>query len=347
MSWNAGQVLQIPVSDAEDDTRLDRWLKRRFPGLTQGQVEKLLRSGQIRVDGARAKSNTRLKAGQEVRVPPITIDKDKLAERNEARRSKPEHVSQQDAELIRSLVIHEDDDCIILNKPPGLAVQGGTKTARHVDGMSAALVRAGEDKPRLVHRLDRDTSGVLVLAKNAPAAASLGALFRSRELDKIYWAIVLGAPKPLEGQIRGWMIKSTGPGEDKEKMRYAEHGERGAVFSITDYATVSSAGQKAAWMALKPLTGRKHQLRLHMSQLGHSILGDRKYECDREAPTGVGKGLHLHARALRLPRKHGPALEVFAPLPAHIKTSFEVLGFSESEASNPFDTIPEMSKKKH
>lgn len=347
MSWNAGQVLQIPVSEAEDDTRLDRWLKRRFQGLTQGQVEKLLRSGQIRVDGARAKSNTRLKAGQEIRVPPISIDKEKAAERAEARKAKPENISIQDAEFIRSLVIHEDADCIVINKPSGLAVQGGTGTSRHVDALSAALVPAGDDKPRLVHRLDRDTSGVLVLARNAAAAAELAKLFRSRELDKIYWAVVLGVPKPMEGQIRGWMIKAHGPGEDKEKMRYAEHGEKGAVFSITDYALVSNAGQKASWMAMKPVTGRKHQLRLHMSQLGCAILGDRKYTCDRETPSGVAKGLHLHARALRLPRRHGGPVEVVAPLPEHMKTTFEVLGFDERDVVDPFDSIPEMSKKKH
>ena len=165
------------------------------------------------------------------------------------------HVSAADSEFIRSLVIHEDDECVIINKPPGLAVQGGTGTSRHVDAMSAALVGPGEEKPRLVHRLDKDTSGVLVLAKTAPAAASLAKLFRSRELEKIYWAIVLGVPHPREGQIRGWMIKSSGPGGDMEKMRYAKHGEKGAAFSITDYAVVQNVAQRAAWVALKPLSG--------------------------------------------------------------------------------------------
>ena len=346
MSWNEGQVLQIPVSDAEDDTRLDRWMKRRFPGLTQGQVEKLLRSGQIRVDGARAKSNTRLMAGQQIRVPPIKIDSDKIAPRK-GDKSKPMHVSAADSEFIRSLVIHEDDECIIINKPPGLAVQGGTGTSRHVDGMSAALVGAGDEKPRLVHRLDKDTSGVLVLAKTAPSAASLAKLFRSRELDKIYWAIVLGVPHPREGQIRGWMIKSAGPGGDMEKMRYAKHGEKGAAFSITDYAVVQNVAQRAAWVALKPLSGRKHQLRLHMSELGHGIMGDWKYECDRETPNGVGSGLHLHARALRLPRKHGRSVEVVAPMYEHMIKTFDVLGFNEKDVSDPFESVPEMSKKKH
>ena len=342
MSWNEGQVVTIPVPDAEDDTRLDRWLKRRFPGLTQGQVEKLLRSGQIRVDGGRAKSNTRLKAGQEVRVPPIKAD-------NSAREKKadrPSHVSAADAEFIRSLVIYEDKDCIILNKPAGLAVQGGTKTTRHVDGLSGALVPSGAEKPKLVHRLDRDTSGVLVLAKSAPAAAELGKLFRSRDLEKIYWAVVLGQPRPLEGEVRGWMIKSAGPGEDKERMRLAQHGERGAVFSITDYAVVANSGQKAAWVALKPVTGRKHQLRFHMSDMGYAILGDRKYNCDREAPEGVANGLHLHARAIRLPRKSGKPIEVIAPLSPHMEKTFSVLGCNAKDERDPFAAIPPNPKRK-
>ena len=344
MSWNEGQVLLIPVSVAEDETRLDRWLKRRFPGLSQGQVEKLLRSGQVRVDGARAKSNTRLQAGQEVRVPPIKIDKDKAAP-NE-RKSQTASVSPADAEFIRGLVIYEDEECIVLNKPPGLAVQGGTGTSRHVDAMSSALVGAGEDRPKLVHRLDKDTSGVLVLAKSAPAAAALGKLFRSRDLEKIYWAIVAGVPHPVDGQMRSWMVKSAGPGGEMEKMRLCEHGVKNAVFSITDYALVSNAARRAAWMALKPVTGRKHQLRLHMSELGHQILGDNKYTSDQEKPNGIATGLHLHARALRLPRKHGRPIEIVARLPDHMLKTFDVLGFSENEVSNPFETIPEMSKKK-
>lgn len=342
MSWNSGQVLQIPVSEAEDDTRLDRWLKRRFTGLTQGQVEKLLRQGQVRVDGARAKSNTRVQAGQVVRVPPMPTGESRKPKAED----RVEHVSARDAEFIRSLVMYEDDDCIILNKPSGLAVQGGTNTTRHVDAMSPALVGPGEDRPKLVHRLDRDTSGVLVLAKNAPAAASLSKHFRSRSLEKIYWAVVLGMPNPSEGELRGWMVKSTGPGSDKEKMRGAAHGERGAVFAITDYKVVSNAGQRVSWIALKPLTGRKHQLRYQMAEMGYAILGDRKYTCDRPDPEGAPKGLHLHARALRLPRKHGKPIEVIAPMSEHMDKTFEMFGFMAQEAGNPFDTVQPMGRRR-
>ncbi len=342
MSWNKGQVLQIPVGDGEGDVRLDRWLKRRFPGLTQGQVEKLLRKGEVRVDGGRAKSSTRLEVGQVVRVPPMpSSDQNKKREVAE-----DVYVSSKDAELIKSFILYEDEDVYVLNKPSGLAVQGGTKTLRHVDGMANALTKPGQDKPRLVHRLDKDTSGLLVLAKTAQSAATMSKHFRSRDLDKIYWAVITGAPNPSEGELRGWMMKAHGPGQDKELMTAGIHGQKGSVFAITDYKVVSTVGQKACWVALKPSTGRKHQLRYHMSEIGHAIVGDNKYTCDREAPKGVPAGLHLHARALRVPRRHGPDVEVIAPLPQHMKKTFDLFGFHESEAGNPFDTIIPIGRRR-
>jgi 23S rRNA pseudouridine955/2504/2580 synthase len=244
-------------------------------------------------------------------------------------------------------VVHEDADVIVLNKPLGLSVQGGTGTVRHVDGLSRALVAEGEDKPRLVHRLDRDTSGVLVLARTAAGAAAMGKLFRSRELDKIYWAVVLGAPHPPHGEVRSWMIKSMGPGDDKERMRLSRHGEKGAVHAITQYSVVSQAGQKAAWVALKPETGRTHQLRVHMAEIGCAIVGDRKYTCDRPTPGGLGEGLHLHARALRLPpfgaRKRD--LELVADLPPHMVKTFETLGFDASLGEDPFFNLRKAGRR--
>ncbi len=334
MSWNVGQVVNLTVNADEDDTRLDRWLKRKFHGLTQGQVEKACRTGEIRVDGARAKANTRVKAGQSVRVPPMTTAKGREGDEEDRPRAT---VKSSDADMIRSLVIYEDDQIIALNKPSGVAVQGGTGTTRHIDAMSRALVDDTAEKPRLVHRLDRDTTGVLVLAKTVGSANQLGQLFRSRELDKIYWAVTLGVPHPVAGDIRGWMIKSAGPGSDKEKMRTAEQNEKGAVHALTLYSVVQNAGRKAAWVALKPETGRTHQLRFHMAELGTAILGDHKYTCDREVPAGLADGLHLHARALRLPNKGGPPIEIVADLPAHMKKTFEVLGFDEDSAENFFD----------
>ncbi len=342
MSWNKGQVLQIPVPDTENDVRLDRWLKRRFPGLTQGQVEKLLRKGEVRVDGGRAKSSTRLTAGQVVRVPPMPS-----SDQNKKREVADDvYVSPKDAELIKSFILYEDEDVYVLNKPSGLAVQGGTKTLRHVDGMANALTKPGQDKPKLVHRLDKDTSGLLVLAKTAQSAAAMSKHFRSRELDKIYWAVIKGMPNPNEGELRGWMMKAHGPGQDKELMTAGVHGDKGSVFAITDYKVVTSAGQTASWVALKPHTGRKHQLRYHMSEIGHSIIGDNKYQCDRQTPAGTAQGLHLHARALRMPRRHGPDIEIIAPLPDHMQKTFDLFGFHESEAGNPFDTITPIGRRR-
>lgn len=333
MSWNAGQVVNLTVRDDDDDTRLDRWLKRNFHGLSQIQIEKALRKGEIRVDGGRAKSNARLKAGQTVRVPPIATRNDE----NE-RPKKAVRVSSADAEFIRSMVIHEDERVIVLNKPPGIAVQGGTGTSKHIDGLTKALVGADEEKPRLVHRLDRDTSGLLVLAKTAGIAASLGNLFRSRELEKIYWAVLLGVPNPPHAELRGWMKKASGPGGDREKMRSAAHGETGAVHAVTQYSVVSNAGQRASWVALKPETGRTHQLRFHTAEIGCAIVGDRKYTCDRPVPGGLGDGLHLHARALKLPPFGGgkKPLVLEADLAPHMKETFATLGFEPSQAKDPF-----------
>ena len=216
-------------------------------------------------------------------------------------------------------------------------MQGGTGTTRHIDALSRALVDDTAEKPRLVHRLDRDTSGVLVLAKTVGSANRLSALFRSRELDKIYWAVTLGVPHPTSGDIRSYMIKSTGPGDDKEKMRLSTQGEKGSVHALTLYSVVQNAGRKAAWVALKPETGRTHQLRFHMAEIGCAIVGDRKYTCDREVPQGLSDGLHLHARALRLPNPGGPPIEIVAELSPHMQKTFEVLGFETSTVDDFFD----------
>jgi len=315
------------VTLAEAGARFDRWIKRRC-AITQGQIEKLLRTGDIRLDGAKAKASVRLEAGQVVSFPPTL-------ERNEARlrAANQSPAEKRDADFIRSLVIHEDATLIALNKPAGLAVQGGTKQGRHIDGMLDALSLDGY-RPRLVHRLDRDTSGILVLARTPASAARLGELFRGRTLQKVYWAVTVGVPNPRVGQVRSWMVKGTGPGELKEKMQPGRQGEPGARHAITDYAVISQAAQRAAWVALKPETGRMHQLRFHMQELGTPILGDRKYRTEREVPTGCAPGLHLHARALIVPRDRGGPLRLSAPLPKHMIETFATLGFIEAEAGN-------------
>lgn len=322
-------VRHLPVDESEDGVRLDRWFKRRFPHVKHGALERMLRKGEIRVDGGRAKAGTRLEAGQEVRVPPLP-DPDAEPEAGAA-------VPRADANLIRSLVLYRDDDMIALNKPSGLAVQGGSKTRRHIDSMLPALADGG-DRPRLVHRLDRDTSGVLVVARNARSAARLSKLFKGRDVEKTYWAIVLGVPRPREGEIKGHVKKAAGAGKggDREQMTFARHGEDGAQYSLTRYAVIAEAGRRASWIELRPVTGRTHQLRVHMAAAGHAILGDRKYTCDIPAPTGLDARLQLHARSLRLPRADGRVVEIAAPLPEHMAGTFETFGFDPDSYIDPF-----------
>jgi 23S rRNA pseudouridine955/2504/2580 synthase len=320
-------VQSVAVDKDDGVTRIDRWFRRRYPFLTQGQVEKLIRTGQVRVDGARVKASDRVEPGQIVRVPPLPDAAERL----------PPGMSGKDADFVRSLVIHKDADVIVLNKPAGLAVQGGSKTVRHVDGMLDGLKFDSEKKPKLVHRLDRDTSGCLVLARQPRAAAFLGEAFRDRDTDKIYWAIVLGAPRPRIGELRSWMRKAPGTHEaDREMMQSCVQADEGAVHAITQYVVLEEAAQSASWVALRPVTGRTHQLRFHMAELGHAIAGDPKYRCDRDTPNGLDEMLLLHARALRLPHPSGGKLEIVAPMPAHMQAAFEMLGFEEREARDPF-----------
>ncbi|MBL8552052.1 MAG: RluA family pseudouridine synthase [Hyphomonadaceae bacterium] len=324
------KVEQIEVGADEGEVRLDRWLKRRARALTQGQIEKMLRTGQVRVDGARAKANDRLRAGQIVRIPPLPEER------------APGGLSERDAAFAQSLVIHRDDDVIVLNKPAGLATQGGAKTLRHIDALLPALKFEKEEKPKLIHRLDRDTSGCLVLARHPRAAAALAKSFRTREAQKIYWAIVLGTPQPAAGQIRGWMHKapgSAGREADREMMRRCKQNDEGAVFAVTDYVTLQRAGGKASWVAMKPETGRTHQLRFHMAEIGNSILGDGKYTCDRPTPAGLANQLHLHARAIRLPHPTKGVLQASAELPGHMKETMKALGFDPREAKDPFEAF--------
>jgi len=322
-------VQKIPVSADEDDARLDRWFKRRFPHVKHGMLEKMLRKGEIRVDGGRAKSSTRLAEGQEVRVPPLP-DPDAPPRQNA--------VSAKEKAFMRSLVLFEDDRLIALNKPAGLAVQGGSKTTRHIDGMLPAL-GDGENAPKLTHRLDRDTSGVLVIAKTAGEAARLSKLFRSRDLKKIYWAVALGVPRPKQGEIRGRLKKAEGVGRhpDREQMTLADQDDDESQFSLTDYAVISEAAPRASWVALKPVTGRTHQLRVHMAAMGHALLGDRKYECDIPTPGGLDEQLHLHAYSLELPLADGQRMTITAPPPEHMMRTFETLGFDASIYIDPWE----------
>jgi 23S rRNA pseudouridine955/2504/2580 synthase len=319
------EVRTIAVGEGEGGVRLDRWFRRRWPHLSQGQLQKLIRSGQVRVDGARAKADTRLDAGAMVRVPPLP-DAPAPGERK--------GLDDRDVAYAKSLVLYEDEEVLVLNKPSGLAVQGGTKTTRHIDRLLSAWGE-GLERPRLVHRLDRDTSGVLVLGKTPAAAARLSGAFARRRAQKTYWALVAGQPKPGEGVLELPLVKK-GVG-DREMVVPADPKEPGAEPAETEFVTISRAGQRVTWMALRPHTGRTHQLRAHMLAMGHPILGDPKYGNEAAAALSEGLKLQLHARRLTLPHPSRGTLILEAPLSPEMKAGFARFGFDEHEADpEPF-----------
>ncbi|HSO48099.1 MAG TPA: RluA family pseudouridine synthase [Rhizobiaceae bacterium] len=325
-------VDNITVAADETGMRLDRWFKSHYPGLGFGQLQKLLRSGQIRVDGGRVKTDTRLSPGQSVRIPPAVTS----LKGESALAGKPVTAGtmrgQGDAEVLRAMLLHEDKKVFVFNKPAGLAVQGGSGLVRHVDAMLESLRNEKGEKPRLVHRLDRDTSGVLVVARTRGAAEALAKSFRTRDTQKIYWAICRGVPSKPQGRISTWLVKEKT--EDGDKMRVAKHGEPDADHSETHYRIVDIAAQNLSWLELKPVTGRTHQLRVHTAHIGHPIIGDPKYFNieNWEFPGGIQKRLHLHARRIVIPHPDGGLLDVTAPLPPHMEQTFNLLGLDERTA---------------
>jgi 23S rRNA pseudouridine955/2504/2580 synthase len=327
-------VQQIEVSSEEGDVRLDRWFKRRYPTLTHGRLEKLLRTGQVRVDGARAKANLRLQPGQVIRVPPLGE-----TAKGGTPGMKGAPLSERDAATIQKMVMYKDDDIIVLNKPHGIAVQGGSKTTRHIDGMLDGLKFGKEERPRLVHRLDRDTSGVLLIARTPKSAATLAKAFQSRDMEKIYWALVIGHPEHDAGTISAALSKKGGRGE--ERMEWDDEEGQSAV---TDYRVVATAARRISWLELMPQTGRTHQLRAHCKLIGTPIIGDGKYSILNPDPdqrvdlhegllAEVAERMCLHARSLSIPRPGRKVLTVTAPLPKHMADVFSDLGFSEGDAN--------------
>ena len=309
------------VTGDEAGLRLDRWFLRHFPQLSHGALQKLLRTGQVRLDGKRAEGKDRIEAGQTVRLPPGVT-----ATPPPKPRERP-LVSDRDAAEIQKMVIHRDDWAIALNKPPGLAVQGGSGTERHVDGMLDALRFGLEERPRLVHRLDKDTSGLLLIARNGQAAKRLSESFRDRETEKLYWAVVVGVPPEEEGAINLPLAKRPGA-RDLETMQVDhEHGQK----ALTHFRLLDRAGDRAALLALWPRTGRTHQLRVHCAAIGCPILGDRKYGGEEALLSAVAEArrLHLHARRLALPHPSGKGeLELEAEPPPHFRRTVEAFGFS-------------------
>jgi 23S rRNA pseudouridine955/2504/2580 synthase len=319
------EVRTLYVDSGEDGVRLDRWFKRRWPHLSHVQIQRLVRSGQVRVDGGRTKADARLAAGSQVRVPPLPA-----APEPGEKRTLPDR----DVAYAKSLVLYEDEDVLALNKPAGLAVQGGTKTHQHIDRLLSAWGE-GLDRPRLVHRLDRDTSGVLLLGKTPGAAARLSGAFAKRKAEKTYWAIVAGAPKPGDGVIELPLVKRGL--NDREIVMPADPKDPRGDPAETEYVTISRAAHRATWMALRPHTGRTHQLRAHMKALGHPILGDPKYGDENSSQLSGDLKLQLHHRRISLPHPTRGQLIIEAPISREMKAGFERFGFSESEADpEPF-----------
>ncbi|WP_286830851.1 MULTISPECIES: RluA family pseudouridine synthase [Kordiimonas] len=317
-------VKNITVKADDDGIRIDRWFKRHFPEVPFGTLQKKMRKGEIRLDGKRVKGPERVEEGQVVRVPP-------LGDMPEPPKREPKpRLSDKDIKEVQSWVLYKDDHVIAINKPAGLPTQGGTGQTRHLDGLLDALRFGSEHRPRLVHRLDKDTSGVLLLGRTPNAAAALANAFKTKETDKRYWALVIGCPNPRDGRIILNMSKA--PIKGNERMVADPNGQH----SLTDYAVVDNAGQQAAWVALKPHTGRTHQLRLHCTEMGHPIVGDGKYGGGDAFLSGaISKKLHLHSHTVRFPHPAGGRASVTAPLSPHMAESFNMLGFEVGEYEDP------------
>jgi 23S rRNA pseudouridine955/2504/2580 synthase len=325
-------VTTVTVRAEDGSGRLDRWFRRHYPNLGHARLEKLLRTGQIRVDGKRARAGDPIAPGQSIRVPPLPEAPPSAADTPRQPRARP-----QDVALLRDAVLYRDDWALVVNKPAGLAVQGGTGTDRHIDALLDGLRFDSAERPRLVHRLDKDTSGVLLIARHAAAAAFFTRAFRDRTTRKIYWAIVTGLPRPGRGRIDLGLTKGGASGRE----RVHADGE-GGKSAVTYYWVIDHAGARASWVALLPVTGRTHQLRAHCAALGTPILGDGKYGGSAaQLPGGAAANrLHLHARSLEIPHPDGGMLRVTAPLPPHMRRLWEFFGFA-ADCADPFAELEE------
>jgi 23S rRNA pseudouridine955/2504/2580 synthase len=326
-------VQTVVVTADEANMRVDRFLEARFPGLSFSHIQRIVRKGELRVNGKRADSKDRLEEGQSVRIPPLKLD----APRAEAGLSE---AARKTRDTLKDMILFEDDDVMVLNKPAGLAVQGGSGITRHVDQMLDVMRDAKGQRPRLVHRLDRETAGCLLVAKTRFAATALTGSFRHRSARKIYWALVAGVPKPKQGRISTYLAKEEN--EDDSIMRVAAHGDEGASHAVTYYAVVETSATKLSWVSLKPVTGRTHQLRAHMAHIDHAIVGDPKYfnKENWQLPGGLQNRLHLLARRIVIPHPRGGFIDVTAPLPAHMLQSWNLLGL-EADRFDPIENAPE------
>ena len=327
------KVQTIVVTADENNMRVDRFLEARFPGLSFSHIQRIVRKGELRVNGRRADSKDRLEEGQSVRIPPLRLDAPKTS-------GLLSEAASRTLQTLQEMTLYEDADVMVLNKPAGLAVQGGSGTTRHVDQMLEVMRDAKGQKPRLVHRLDKETAGCLLVAKTRFAATALTGSFRHRSARKIYWALVAGVPRPKQGRISTYLAKEEG--EEDTIMRIAAHGDEGASHAVTYYAVVETSAQKLAWVSLKPVTGRTHQLRAHMAHIGHAIVGDPKYFNKENwlLPGGLQNRLHLLARRIVIPHPRGGVIDATAPLPPHMLQSWNLLGL-EADRFDPIENAPE------
>lgn len=326
-------VRHITVKREDDGLRLDRWFKKHFTALTQGRLEKLLRRGLVRVDGKRVKAASRVTTGESIRIPP------EVPAQGAARVKHRPNVPDSLIESLLAAILHRDKDIIVLNKPAGLAVQGGSKTKLHIDAALPSLQFDEAEPPRLVHRLDRDTSGLLILARNRKAAQFLTRQFAGREVEKIYWALVYGVPRPSRGHILVPLAKRAAA-DGGERVRPVEKGDADAMKAHTDYMEIARVGQRFSWLAFRPLTGRTHQIRAHATAIGHPLVGDGKYRIEGENEQYGGilpKKLHLHARSIMMPHPRGDIFRCEAPLRDHMAETWDMLNFDLQDGDIQFD----------
>ncbi len=329
---SSDQVRTFTVTEEDDGIRLDRWFRRNLPDTSFGTIARWSRTGQLRLDGRRAAPGERIEAGQTIRVPP---NEEAPEAAPAARKPACETLTEEEIEFVRAMVIEADPAGIVLNKPPGLATQGGTKTNVHLDRLLGGLVEEDQPRPKLVHRLDKDTSGVLLVARTPRSAAFFAKAFAGRSARKVYWALVMGVPSVADGVIELPLAKQ--PGSGGEKMHVDE--ENG-LQARTRYRIIERAGNRAAWVELQPHTGRTHQLRVHMAAIGHPIVGDGKYGGGEGFLTGsISRKLHLHARRLRIDHPDGGRIDVQADLPDHFRESLESLGFDPALGDLPLDEV--------
>jgi 23S rRNA pseudouridine955/2504/2580 synthase len=331
------------IDPDDDGIRLDRWFKRHYPQVTHVLLQKLLRKGEVRLDGKRADASTRVVTGQAMRLPPQVVHA-KAPEKPQAPEVKPHPLVTKDMGSLADRILYMDKQVIVIDKPPGLATQGGSGLTKHVDGMLESLQYEKPTRPKLVHRLDRDTSGVLLIARTAQAASGLSQSLALRDTSKVYWALVRGVPKQKHGVVKAALVKEGGHGPRGRDERMAVSEEDEAKFALTEYAVMGTAGQEFAWVAARPITGRTHQIRVHMASLGTPIVGDFKYGGTGARAKGeIVDKLHLHARSIDIGRPDGGRLQATAPLPPHMLKSWQLLGFDPDDRRDPF---PPKTKKK-